>query len=212
MYYSTRAFILTSVPFGERGKIFTFLTEQKGLVYAQGQGVMPARTKLGSSLTPYRMLSVTCASRANERIIGVEVKETYKNIWTDLRRQGYAAWANAFLAACLKPEAEDIRIFSLIRDYYHHIDECSLGNGTLPLLRVAFAMRLIRLLGYHLPLHADDIVYDARDANRPPTLEELAARITPHRHEAFQSLEKWNAEMDIDITLPARYLMSLKSL
>ncbi|OGL84712.1 hypothetical protein A3B36_01485 [Candidatus Uhrbacteria bacterium RIFCSPLOWO2_01_FULL_55_36] len=203
--------MLDSSPQGERGKYMTLLTEARGLVVAQGQGVMPARSKLGGSLTPYRLLSITVATRNIERVIGVEVLETFVQLWRDAKRQGYAAWALSAIAQCVKPGAADQKLFHLTLEYLRIVNNTISSEKLFPLLRLAFAVKFIHLLGYHgsgMTTHpfmeiADQVVRTnaLRDALS------LLARVQKKVHAQVELiLEELSGEKH---SMPARFLMSL---
>lgn len=211
MYYTTEALILSCAPQGERGRQLTLLTEERGLVVAQGQGIAPARSKLGPSLTPYRLLSVTVTTRNIERVIGVEVLETFANLWRDTRRQGYAAWACAAIQQCVKPGVADHNLFNLLLEYLRVLNDNTINDRQLPLLRLTFAIKFIHLLGYHgqgfhgKPLAgiADQVIGEGSLRKAPALLAQAQKKL----HEQVETILKEVA--NTDSFLPAQFLVSL---
>lgn len=212
MYYSTRAIILSSVPQGERGNLFILLTEERGLVHAQGQGVRSPRSKLGCKLTPYRLLSLNLTHRTIDRIIGVEVMEAYETIWRDARRQGYAAWAAAFLQQALKPGVRDEKIFALFHEYLQSVNDAAMPETDLPSYRLAFAVRNIECLGHSLVEgkgHEREAAV-LKNASAAETLKKTSIILAPIKQFLFQASEAWVAEMSGKRELhPSHFLQNI---
>lgn len=211
MYYTTRALILSSQPQGERGKQMVFLTEKKGLVVAQGQGVMPARSKLGGSLTPYRLLSVTFSNRTFERVIGVEVRETFEYVWRDARRQGYAAWALDVIQKCVKQGLADSRLFDLILEYLRILNDNTISASVLPSLRLAFAIKFIHLLGYHgSGLNTHPFMETADLVVRTDSLKDASNLLVQVQKKVHAQVETILIEVSEERdSMPARFLTEL---
>lgn len=211
MYYSTRACILASAPSGERGKLLSLLTEERGLVTAHGQGMMPARSKLGGSLTTYRILNVTLVSKAHDRVIGVEVEKTYARLWADARRQGYAAWGNEWLMKILKEGAADERIFRACETYYEVLNAEEEGSDAIAQLssyRLAFASMIIEGLGYRLDV-------EERKEGQGERREEMTMRkemiararyYKAKRAVVFEAVERWTRQMGVETMKTSKFL------
>jgi len=211
MYYTTQAIVLSSAPQGERGKLMHLLTEARGLVIAHGQGVMAPRSKLGPKLTQYRLLTLNLVGRVIDRIIGVEVLETYEILWRDPLRQGYAAWAQAIVQNVLKPGVKDVRIFEILREYLEHINDVDVKEQELPSMRLAFACRLNHFLGHALFTEKIDTENGnlLQQALSHDLLDHMALVLMPMARVVHERVEAWVAETaGVKELPPARFLRS----
>ncbi|MEW6610920.1 MAG: recombination protein O N-terminal domain-containing protein [Patescibacteria group bacterium] len=211
MYATTPAIILSSAPYREWGRSFFLLTAQKGLIHAHAIGVARMRSKLGPKLTPYHLLSLTLVSRFTDRIIGVDVIETFSNLWRDARRQGYAAWGLAAIQGSLKPGLADVRIFDLCLEYLRTLNTLSVFDKTFPSLRLAFVVKLLHFLGYRLkegenaPLRSGVIPFLGDGS-----LREVAGAMSPVQKIVHERSEEMVREIMGERMVPlARYLTAL---
>jgi len=211
IYHTTRACILSTAPYGERGKRIILLSPDRGLLAVHAQGVILARSKLGGNLTPYRSLVVTLVSKVQERVIGVEVVQTYHRLWADARRQGYAAWGNEWLMKILKEGAADERIFRACETYYEVLNAEEEGSDAIAQLssyRLAFASMIIEALGYRLDVEERKEGQGERRGEVTMRKEMIArARYYKAKRAAvFEAVERWTRQMGVETMKTSKFL------
>ena len=171
--FSTRAFLLRSVPTGEADKVVTLLTRDRGKLGAIARSARRSQKRFGGALEPFALLQVQLAQRPGSdlaRLDRAEVVAPHARIATDLVRMGQAATALELARETLPPEHPEPALFDTLADFLERLD----GQGPSIDGLVAFELAALQHGGFAPRLSECSVCGKPLPAGK-------AARFDPHR-------------------------------
>jgi len=114
--YATRAIVLRSRPLGEKDRLLTLLSPERGRISAVAKGARGTKSKLASASQSYVLGRFLLAKgRSLDIITQVQIEEPHANLAGDLLKTGWAACACELAAAVAEelPDSEGYQILAV---------------------------------------------------------------------------------------------------
>ena len=114
--YSTRALVLRSRPLGEKDRLLTLFSPERGRISAVAKGARGTRSKLASASQPYILGRFMLAKgRSLDIVTQVQIEEPHAHLAGDLLKAGWAACACELAGAVAEelPDAEGWQILAV---------------------------------------------------------------------------------------------------
>ena len=138
--------------FREADRLFTIYTEDKGKILALGRGTKKIQSKLNSSLHYFSIVNLMIAPGKNyDHIAGVYLFNNFKKINDEIKKILLAAFGLELVDKLTRPEAADKKIFTLLSRYFSAINDNSFNDNEWRLIKQAFTVKLLDLLGLNPP-------------------------------------------------------------
>jgi DNA repair protein RecO (recombination protein O) len=145
--YSTRAVILRVRALGEKDRVLTLLSPERGRFSAAARGARAPKSKLAALSQPFVIGRFMLAhGRSLDILTQGQIEEVHSHISADLVK---TAWANYLCELCdgLPEEQPDEGVFELIEVALQNLDRCQ-GNGEAELVGRWFESHFLAHLGY----------------------------------------------------------------
>ncbi|MCL6449737.1 MAG: DNA repair protein RecO [Acetobacteraceae bacterium] len=156
--YRTEAIVLRAQPLGEADRLLTLLSREGGKVRAVARGARRARSRLMAGTQPFTHASLLLLKgRELDTVSQCEIRNAFGGIQADLERTAWASCAVELVDAALEETGGQEagtgpgEVFSLLLSA---LGLLSRGEGSADAVWLAFALRLLSLLGYRPRLEA----------------------------------------------------------
>lgn len=148
--YQTKAFVLTSRPFGEANRLFRILTKDLGLINASAQGVRFLKSKLRYSIHEFSYCEVSLVRGKDQwRITGVSKQA---DIYSEFRKTPdiFHVFARVFslLERLLPGEDKNELLFKFIEESFNFAQTQKESIGLIKNLEYILVLRILFCLGY----------------------------------------------------------------
>jgi DNA repair protein RecO (recombination protein O) len=119
-----RAVVLRVVDYGERDRVVTLLTRERGRLSAFARGARTSRKRFGGALEPFTLLVAELRERGGElwTLDGVSVEEGFGAIRGDLARIACASYAVELGRELVREGEPHPDLFDLLAGYLRHLD------------------------------------------------------------------------------------------
>ncbi len=143
--YQTEGVVLKKIAVGEADEFITFYTRDFGKMRALAQGVKKEQAKLRGHIEPLNRAALGFViGRNGERLVYAQAIESYPSIREDLDRLTAARCVSALIdEQCFEGERDE-RLWSILEQTLHDLDEQGLSDTTIPL----FKAQVSAALGY----------------------------------------------------------------
>ena len=160
MTYQTLGIILKKADQVEADQLFSIYPERNVKVLAIGRGTKKIRSKLNGSLRYFAVLDLLVASgKRYDHIAGVQVITNFPAIQNDLKKIILASFALELVEKLTKVGQPDDKIFTLLLKYFSALGGNSFGDQEWQIIRRAFMVKLLSLLGF---APQDEIISDVK--------------------------------------------------
>lgn len=150
--YYTKGIILRKTDRGEADQLFSIYTETHGKVLALGRATKKIESKLNNSLQPFTTLQLMLAhGRAYDHVAGVEIVKNFPEVIKDLKKIVLANYSFELVDTLTKLGNGDIRIYKLVEKYLDTINSNAFLETDWQLIKQAFVIKLLSLLGFAPP-------------------------------------------------------------
>lgn len=150
--FRVQGIILSKTDRGEADQLFYMYTDLRGKVGALGRSVRKIQSKLNGHLQPFMLSHITIApGKAYDHVAGAEVIKVFWGIRSDLKKIVLASYALELVDVMTKIGQPDDRIFNLLHHYLVALDENDFSAGDWQVVRQAFVIKLLTLLGFAPP-------------------------------------------------------------
>lgn len=148
MTYQTLGIILKKTDMGEANQLFSIYTQSQGKVMALGRGVKKITSKLNYQLQPFSVIELMVAPGKNyDHIAGATIVKNFTAIKKDFKKIILASFALELIEKLTKLGQPDAKIFVLLSRYLSAVDTNLFSNGNWQIIRQAFIVKLLGLLG-----------------------------------------------------------------
>jgi len=145
VYRRTNAVTLRRENLGENDRRYVLFTERFGKLVATGRGTHKLLSKLSSSLEPIQFIQLTyVAGRTTNTIIAADITDSYQIIKAEAVTITQGIFIAEVIDNILETEQADQRIWQLLTDTLHELNEQRMVS---PILGSYFVVRLLRQLG-----------------------------------------------------------------
>lgn len=145
-YFKTLALVLRSRPLGERDRLLSLFTLERGKLSAVAPGARKMKSKLAAGVELF-----TCGSfllyrgRSLATVTQLEIDTSFKNIQENIKDYAYGMYCCELVEKlCLEGEANP-QLFKLLYDIWGFLDQ---GQADRDLLARYFELGILTLLGY----------------------------------------------------------------
>lgn len=150
--FYTQGIILKKTDWGEADGLFSIYTLDKGQVIALGRATKKIKSKLNGFLQPFAVLNLMIAhGKYYDHIAGVTIKHRYVSISGDLKKIILANYGLEIIDRLTKPDGPDENIYNLLNKYLTALDENNFISSDWQLVKQAFVVKLLSLLGFTPP-------------------------------------------------------------
>lgn len=151
----TTAMVLTSSAWRESDRWYSALTPEFGLIEFVGRGAQKPRAKLAAHLEPFAIVELEIVKGARSTtVIGVERREVFDRIQTNLEHRMFTQTLFAMLAKAIRPDLADPELFHEVIGLVRFLNmQTSLQNTRSAFVLGATILRLLSRLGYGVELH-----------------------------------------------------------
>lgn len=168
--YSTRAVVLRTRNLGEKDRVMTLLSPERGKFDAAARGARGPKSKLAAASQPFMLLRLLLAhGRSLDIVTQAEIEESHRHISADLFKTAWACYL-CELSAGVPEHLPDDDLFDLLCVALGHLD----AAATAPAVEATgrwFEAKYLALLGYAPTLGrcvacGEKIVVPAEDVSR----------------------------------------------
>ena len=153
--YRVQGIVLNKTDRGEADQLFHMYTDTRGKVDALGRGVRKIQSKLNGHLQPFTITQLTIASgRVYDHVAGAETEKVFWQIRSDVKKIVLANYALELVDVMTRVGQPDERIFQLLFRYLVALDEHDFSARDWHMVRQAFVIKLLTLLGLEPPIGA----------------------------------------------------------
>ncbi len=120
-----RALVLRTVDYGERDRIVTLLTRERGKLSAFARGARSSRRRFGGALEPFTLLHAELVERGGD-LWGLEdasVERAHGHVREDLARIACASYAVELARELVRDAEPHAELFDGVVDYLARLDE-----------------------------------------------------------------------------------------
>jgi DNA repair protein RecO (recombination protein O) len=145
--YAVRAIVLRSRPIGEKDRVLSVLTAERGKLSVAARGARNPKSKLAALAQPFTLARLLVAKGRSLDILSQgEVENAHTHLAGDLTR---TAWATYFceLADAVPEELPEAELFHLLETTLDHLDH-STTNDQAETVGRWFEAQYLMLLGY----------------------------------------------------------------
>jgi DNA repair protein RecO (recombination protein O) len=121
-----QAFVLRTVDFGERDRVVSLLSRERGKLSAFARGARTSRRRFGGALEPFTRLRAELRERAGAELWTLEdvtVERGHGGIRADLARIACAGYACELAGALVRDAEPHEDLFDLVGDYLGRLDD-----------------------------------------------------------------------------------------
>lgn len=131
--YSTRALVLRVRPLGEKDRLVTLFSEDRGRISAVAKGSRGPKSKMGALAQPFvRARFLLASGRSLHIITQAEIEESHTHLSADLLRLGWASLA-CELADRLPEGVPDLEAWQILAVTLGHLNVMQpVGEGNAP--------------------------------------------------------------------------------
>ncbi|MFA5022445.1 MAG: DNA repair protein RecO [Patescibacteria group bacterium] len=147
MTYQTYGLILKKTDCGEANQLFSIYTNSHGKILALGRGTKKVQSKLNGHLTQFAVVNLMIASGKGDHIAGADIFKNFSSISQDLKKIVLSSFGLELVEKMTKQNEPDSKIFSLLARYLWVIDKNSFSDSDWYLIKKAFTVKLLTLLG-----------------------------------------------------------------
>jgi len=161
--YTTEAFVLKRMDFGEADRILTLLTPREGKVRAIAKGVRRTTSRMAGHLELFTRTSLLLAQgRDLDIITQSEARERFDHLRAALWHGTYAFYAAELVDRFLEDQGEHQRVYYLLLDTFRRLDRDAAvagespshpAEGAIALILRYFEIHLLEYLGYRPAFH-----------------------------------------------------------
>ena len=152
MTYQTKGIILKKIDHKEADQFFSIYTEDKGKILALGRGTKKIQSKLNPSLHYFSVVDLTIANGKNfDHITGVCLAKNFRRIQDQIKKIILASFGLELVEKLTEVGVSDRRIFTLLSRYFSAINENDFNNKEWQLIKNAFLIKFLDLLGFNPP-------------------------------------------------------------
>ena len=146
--YTTKAFIIKSLPIGEANKLYFLLTKDLGFIKATAQAVSSHKSKLKGHLEDFCMVKISVVKgREIWRITNVET-EIQKPFSRNADKFSIVKDIFSLLLRLLHGEEKNEQLFNYAESFYEFLSKNDLSKNNLKNLEVLMVLRILYSLGY----------------------------------------------------------------
>lgn len=150
--YYTKGIILRKTDRGEADQLFSIYTEDRGKIVAFGRATKKIQSKLNGALQPFATLQLMMAhGKVYDHIAGVEIVQHYSGVIQDLKKIVLGSHGFELVDHMTKLDNGDPRIYRLLEAYMAAIEENDFSDNDWHLVKQAFVIKLLALLGFSPP-------------------------------------------------------------
>ncbi|MDD2806948.1 MAG: DNA repair protein RecO [Patescibacteria group bacterium] len=150
--YLTKGIILKKSDLREVDQLFSIYTEHHGKVSAIGRGTKKMVSKLNGQLSYFGIIYLMLArGKVYDHVAAAEMVINFSSVTTNLKKIVLASFALELVDKLTKLEEPDSRIFSLLSKYLESINEHDFKDDEWEIIRQAFVVKLLALLGFDPP-------------------------------------------------------------
>lgn len=158
--YYTKGIILTQTDRGEADQLFSIYTQSNGKVLALGRATKKIQSKLNPSLQQFAVLELMIAvGKGYDHIAAVKIEKNFAEIKNDLKKIVLGSYALELVDKLTKIDSPDPKIFTLLTKYFTALEENSFEDSEWKVVRQAFAVKLLTLLGLE---PTEEVIADAK--------------------------------------------------
>lgn len=141
----TAAVVLRSVVYGESDRIVTLLTDARGKISLIARGARKSQKRFAGALEPYALIEAEIAVGRGDlgRLVEARVVRAFPGVLADLERMSIAAAGLELVREAMPDREPDARILPAVIRFFELVET----SPPVDELRVAFAMRLLALIG-----------------------------------------------------------------
>ncbi|MFA6215010.1 MAG: DNA repair protein RecO [Patescibacteria group bacterium] len=150
--YQVKGIILKKTDRGEADQLFSIYTDKKGKIFALGKGTKKIKSKLNSHLQQLAVVDLMVALGKNhDHVAGAQIFKKFSGIAGDFKKTILASYALELVEKMTKTGEPDPKIFVLLVKYLAVINGNSLANQDWPVIKQAFVIKLLSILGMAPP-------------------------------------------------------------
>lgn len=145
-HFKTQALVLRSRPLGERDRLLSLLTLERGRLSAVAPGARKIKSKLAAGVEPF-----TCSSfllyrgRSLATVTQLEIVVSFKNIKENIENYAYGMYYSELVEKLFMEGETNPQLFKLL---YTTLDYLDRGQADRDLLARYFELGVLYLLGY----------------------------------------------------------------
>ncbi len=141
----TPAVLLRTIAYGESDRIVTLLTESRGKLALLARGARKSHKRFQGALEPYALIEAEIAVGTGQlgRLAQARLVRAFPGVLADLERMSLAAAALELVREALPEREPDPRFLPFLTRLFELAETLPPGDA----LRVAFALRLLALIG-----------------------------------------------------------------
>lgn len=153
--YQTTGIILKKTDRGDYDQLFIIYTLSQGKVSALGRSTKKIKSKLNPSLHYFATLDLMIAPGKNyDHVAAVEIAKRFSNISSDLKKIILASYALELVDKLTRFGESENRIYNLLEKYLEALDENEFSDKDWQIIKQAFAVKLLAILGLEPPAEA----------------------------------------------------------
>lgn len=155
--FYTKGIILSKTDRGEADQLFNIYTKDRGKVVALGRATKKMQSKLNGSLQPFTVLRLMIANgKVFDHVAGVDIVIHYSEVMKDLKKIVLGSHGLELVDSLTKLGNGDDRIFNLLDKYLEAINDNDFADNDWQLVKQAFTIKLLTLLGFKPPVEVAD--------------------------------------------------------
>ena len=141
--HNTKAFVLSSFPFGESGKVLNLLTEEFGVIRVNAPGTRKVESKLRQSIQDFSLTRVALVyGNHGWRLTNAAIITNYSHS-LDKSQISIVQKIFALVLKMIPDEDREVNVFDIISDFLEKI-----GDIDLEILEIMTVLRVLHVLGY----------------------------------------------------------------
>lgn len=155
--YLTKGIILHKSDLREVDQLFSIYTEHYGKVSAIGRGTKKMTSKLNGQLSYFGEIYLMLArGRAYDHVAAAEMVTNFSAVRTDLKKIVLVSFALELVDKLTRVEEPDRRIYNLLIKYIDSVNNNDFKDNDWDVVRQAFVIKLLALLGFDPPIEVAD--------------------------------------------------------
>lgn len=120
-----QAFVLGTVDYGERDRVVSMLSRERGKLSAFARGARVSRKRFGGALEPFNLLAAELRERPGADLWTLEdvtVERAFGGIRADLARIACASYASELARELVRDAEPHLDLFDLVGRYFERLD------------------------------------------------------------------------------------------